>query len=64
MPHDLGRHPLFKLTHCSDVVTALGTVDDRVIIHATNDREVVLTAYGTVEFDAHRSPPSESQLRD
>jgi len=34
-------------------VTAFGAADNRVIVHATNDREAVVAAHGAVQLNAH-----------
>ena len=61
MLHHLGGHASLKLSHRSDLVTAVRAADDRIVAHALNDRETVLATLGAVEFDTHAIPTTRTR---
>ena len=52
--HDFSGNQLFELAHGSNVVAAVGAFDMRIIGDLSVEREAVIAANGTGQFDTHR----------
>ena len=55
-PQDFRGDTLLELRHGPNLMTAIGTTHDRIIIHASDDREPILPATRTIQLDTHNNP--------